>query len=62
MADIINDGIVKEDTGMIWMVGGKMILFAVVSALGSLISSYYSSVIGAGFSKTLRAFFTGITG
>ena len=25
MADIINDGIVKEDTGMIWMVGGKMI-------------------------------------
>ena len=55
MADIINDGIVKEDTGMIWMVGGKMILFAVVSALGSLISSYYSSVIGAGFSKTLRA-------
>ena len=54
MADIINDGIVKEDVGMIWMVGGKMILFAVISALGSLISSYYSSVVGASFSKDLR--------
>ena len=54
MADIINDGIVKEDVGMIWLVGGKMILFAIISALGSLISSYYSSVVGAGFSKDLR--------
>lgn len=55
MADIINEGIVKEDTGMIWLVGGKMILFAVISALGSLISSYFSSVVGAGFSRIVRA-------
>ncbi len=54
MADIINDGIVKEDVGMIWLVGGKMILFAIVSAIGSLISSYYSAIVGANFSKDLR--------
>ena len=54
MADIINDGIVKEDVGTIWLVGGKMILFAIVSAIGSLISSYYSAAVGANFSKDLR--------
>lgn len=54
MADIINDGIVKEDVGMIWLIGGKMILFAIVSAIGSLISSYYSAIVGANFSKDLR--------
>ncbi len=55
MADIINDGIVKEDVGTIWMVGGKMILFAIISAIGSLISSYFSSFVGARFSRDLRA-------
>ena len=54
MADIINDGIVKEDVSTIWLVGGKMILFAIVSAIGSLISSYYSAAVGANFSKDLR--------
>ncbi len=55
MAEIINDGIVKEDVGMIWMVGGKMILFAIISAIGALVSSYFSSYVGAKFSQDLRA-------
>ena len=54
MADIINNGIKTESIEAIWMVGGRMILCAVISALGALVSSYYSSVVGANFSRDLR--------
>lgn len=55
MADIINKGIIAEDSGYIWLVGGKMILFAIISAIAALISSYFSSQVGACFSRDLRA-------
>ena len=55
MADIINNGIKNEDVGVIWLIGGRMILCAVISAIGSLVSSYFSSLVGAKFSRDLRA-------
>lgn len=61
MADIINDGIVAENTDAIWAAGGRMMICAVISALGSLATSYLSAKVGASFSRDLRtAVFTKI--
>ena len=55
MADIINHGIIPQNTAEIWRLGGLMIALALVSAFGALISSYFSARIGAYFSRDLRA-------
>ncbi len=55
MADIINHGIVPGNTAEIWRLGGLMVALALVSALGALISSFFSARIGAYFSRDLRA-------
>lgn len=55
MADIINNGIVPGDTGYIWMVGLKMIGLAAISAVGSLISSYFAARVGANYARDIRA-------
>ena len=55
MADIINNGIVKEDMGHIWQDGGIMILLALLSAVASFVASYFSARVGASFSRDLRA-------
>lgn len=54
MADIINDGIVPGDTNYIWLTGLKMIGLAVVSAVASLVSSYFSARVGTNFSRDIR--------
>ena len=55
MADIINHGIIPNNTSEIWRLGGLMVALALVSALGALVSSYFSARIGAYFSRDLRA-------
>lgn len=55
MADIINNGIVPNDMGRIWQDGGIMILLALLSAVASFVSSYFSARVGAYFSRDLRA-------
>ena len=55
MADVINDGIVAQNSDILWEIGFKMLLLAVVSALGSLVSSFFSARVGAFFSRDLRA-------
>ena len=55
MADIINNGIVIGDTDYILMVGRDMILLVILSAVCSLIASYFSARIGAGFAKSIRS-------
>lgn len=55
MADIINNGIVPGDMGKIWQDGGWMLLLAIVSAITSFVSSYFSARVGAYFSRDLRA-------
>lgn len=59
MADIINKGIVTGDTNYIWMTGLLMVGLAAVSAVGSLVSSYFAARIGTSFARDLRtAIFT----
>ncbi len=55
MADIINNGIVKEDTGYIWQQGAIMLGVAVLAAGCALVSSYFSARVGANFSRDIRA-------
>ena len=54
MADIINEGIVAGDTEFIWMTGLQMIGLAVLSAAGSLISSYFAARIGTSYARDIR--------
>ena len=55
MADIINNGIVPGNTEHIWQNGLWMILLAIISAITSFVSSYYSARIGANYSRDIRA-------
>ena len=55
MADIINKGIVAEDTGYIWQTGLMMVGIALVSAACALVSSYFSARVGANFARDIRA-------
>ena len=57
MAGIINDGIVKGDSAVIWNIGLQMLLLALASAAASLISNFFSARIGANFARDLRADF-----
>ncbi len=55
MAHIINDGIVPGNIDYIWQVGGQMIGLAVVSAVASLASSYFSARVGTNYARDIRA-------
>ena len=54
MADIINKGIVPGDINYIWMTGLLMVGLALLSAVTSLVSSYFSARVGTSFAKDLR--------
>lgn len=59
MAQIINDGIVPGNTDYIWQTGFRMIGLAIVSAIASLISSYFSARVGTCYARDIRtAIFT----
>lgn len=55
MADIINGGITAENIDYIWQVGIRMILFVLMGAGCSLLSSFLSARIGAYYARDLRA-------
>lgn len=55
MANIVDDGIVKGDTGYIWRVGGIMLLVAVIGTVAAVIGVYFSSQVATGFGKIIRA-------
>ena len=54
MADIINEGIVPGNTDRIWQIGFMMIGVALISAVTSFVSSYFSARVGAGFARDVR--------
>ena len=59
MAEIINKGIVPGDIDHIWAIGIRMIILAAISAVGSLISSYFAARIGTNYARDIRtAIFT----
>jgi ATP-binding cassette, subfamily B, multidrug efflux pump len=55
MSDIVNDGIVKEDTAYIWRVGGLMLLVSALGAAFSVGASYLASRAVSGFGLRLRS-------
>ena len=54
MAEIVNSGIVKNDTHFIFVRGVLMFLVTIVSAVGTLISSYFSAKVSAAISRDMK--------
>lgn len=54
MADIIDKGIVNNDIGYIWRVGGLMALVAVGGTICAVIGIFFSSQVATGFGKIVR--------
>lgn len=54
MSHIVDDGVVNGDTDYIWRMGGIMLLVAAGGMLCSLIVSYFSARVSAGFGRSTR--------
>ena len=54
LADIVDNGIAKNDIGYIWRIGGLMLLVTVGGTIAAIIGSYYSSRVATGFGKIIR--------
>ncbi len=54
-ADIVDNGIVKGDTGYIWRFGGLMLLVTLVGTIAAVVGIFYSSKVATGFGKIIRA-------
>lgn len=54
-ADIVDKGIVKNDTGYILRVGGLMLLVTVGGAICAVIGAYFASRSAVGFGRIIRA-------
>ncbi len=55
MANIVDYGIVKSDTGYIWRTGGIMALVAIGGTLCAVVGIYFSSRVATGMVKNIRA-------
>ncbi len=55
MADIVDNGVVKGDTGYIWRVGGLMLLVTIGGTICAVIGSFYAARVATGFGKNVRA-------
>ena len=54
-ADIINDGVMKGDTGFVWRHGGLMLLVALVQITFNIGAVYFGARAAAGFGRDVRA-------
>ncbi len=54
-ADIVNNGIVKGDTGYIWRFGGLMLLVTMGGTIAAVVGIFFSSKVATGFGKIVRA-------
>ncbi len=55
IADIVDNGIVKGDTGYIWRTGGLMTLVTIAGTLAAVVGIFFSSQVATGFGKIVRA-------
>ncbi|MDP2871196.1 MAG: ABC transporter ATP-binding protein [Bacillota bacterium] len=55
MANIVDQGIARENIPLIWRTGGLMLLVALGGSVAAVIAGYLSAKISAGFGKTLRS-------
>ena len=54
MSNIVDDGIIKGDIGMIWSIGLKMVILVAIGGICGMAASYFSSVAAQSFSCDLR--------
>ncbi|KQO17765.1 ABC transporter ATP-binding protein [Paenibacillus sp. Leaf72] len=54
MADIVDDGVSKGDTPLIWKIGSFMLLIAAVGGISSIGASYFSAKASASFGRLVR--------
>jgi len=54
MSDIVDIGVVRGDINYIIRIGGRMILFAVLAVLSSILGSYLAAKVATGFGRDLR--------
>src|SRR5690606_39205151 len=55
MAEIVDRGVVRQDTRLILRVGGWMLLVTAVGTAGAVIGSYIAAKMSSGFGRDLRA-------
>ncbi len=55
MADIVNIGILKNDQGYIWRMGGLMLLVSLVGTLCAVGSAFFAARVAVGFGRDVRA-------
>ena len=53
-SDIINNGVVKNDVGYIWRVGGVMLVVTFLQVIFSIVAVYFGSKIAMGFGRDVR--------
>jgi len=53
-SDIINNGIVKQDLGYIWRIGGLMLVVTILQVAFSVIAVYFGSKVAMGFGRDVR--------
>ena len=53
-SDIINNGIVQEDLGYIWRIGGLMLVVTILQVGFSVIAVYFGSKVAMGFGRDVR--------
>lgn len=54
-ADIINDGVIKGDTGYIWRTGGLMLGITIAIGVVAMVAVYWASRVAMGVGADLRA-------
>ncbi len=54
MADIVDTGIVKGDTGYILRIGGLMLIVTIIGTICAIVASFYSAKIAVGFGRLIR--------
>ncbi|GGN93707.1 ABC transporter ATP-binding protein [Saccharibacillus kuerlensis] len=55
MADIVDNGIAKNNIPHIWQIGGIMLGVALIGVICSIVASYLSAKVSMGFSRDLRS-------
>src|SRR6266852_8837810 len=55
MADIVDKGIVKGDTGYIWQIGGLMSLVTIGGTIAAVVGIFFSSQVATGLGRIIRA-------
>ncbi len=53
-ADIINNGVVKNDVGYIWRMGGVMLVVTFLQVIFSITAVYFGAKIAMGFGRDVR--------